>query len=137
MSALESLSIKSSELLDVIIAAQLTHLKVESSAWELGLLNEEGGDVFWDSVLQFVSGWSKNQNCTLSKHSFSVIKHSHLATSLLFGNSRNHVKNLPGIAGTITLPLSTFCWDLFMDHGREPRRNNTITIRSRPSRTNH
>ncbi len=66
MNALKSLSIRSwSEALDVIIAPQLTQLKVELSAWEddlLGKDDDDGDGSLCKSVLQFVSEWSKNKN---------------------------------------------------------------------------
>ncbi len=99
MGALKSLSVKSwSDALDVIIAPQLTQLKVELCSWEDDLLGEDDDDdddgSFCKSLLQFVSEWSKNKNCTLSECPCSVIEHSLLATSLLLGGSRNHVTNL-------------------------------------------
>ena len=86
MSALKSLSIRPwNAVLDMIIAPQLTELKVEIYEWDGDLLGIYDNGSFCKSLLRFVSEWSKNQNCTIPKSLLSVTGHSLLATSLLLG----------------------------------------------------
>ncbi|SRR6266436_3176865 len=73
---------------DIIIAPQLTQLKVEMPKDLNG--DDYADSLFGGAVPRFVSEWLKNQNCTLSKAPFSVIEHSLLATSLLLGVMESH-----------------------------------------------